>query len=1655
MRITYNRWIAVVAALIAVQGAFLAADVTPDEAFLADCQALTAGPHRLAGTDAGRAAFDHVAGRLTAIQPDLVITQTFPVVRMRVERCELVLEDGAVRPLLPMRPNGVILPVTPPEGISGRIVHAGDGEPAQFLDRSVEGAIVVLDYNAGQNWLRAFRLGACAVVFVNTAEAQAWQSHLVDANINLPRFFHEGGRADLPEGAVATLYSHLHWEPGTGRNLFAYFEGRDPVFNQSREEVVVVAAALDSFGEVPLRTPGGRGAANVAGLLKLAGRMAGQRPRRHLLVAFLDAQAQGHQGASRFYRALEPRTAKVTVADRRRSLEAEQAFLDGMWALVNGPDPLGPSAPARRQLLNRLQDRAAQRAFAVADRMTLLRTERAALRRTQGEDGPPAEMQRLAELTGQLDGPLRREKDEWNEVRRALGKDRTDGLAAAVQAKLDLIVADVRESIGLRLEEMDGERVALEADERLQSLLGGKWIALHASLVLGDATPRWGLVVGADSGFRNWNDNAGLYGKVQSVFHRAYQTLVAAGSAPAHFELASADRSLAQTRSLFAAPHLVHSGEIAGLFGIYNLCLATSQESLAREGTPSDTLARLDWQRLNAQVDEIAGMLVEVADLDGSVLSPSASEETLDTAVQPPEAAAVPVPDHDHAHVAVSSQEGLSLRRGVIVNTDYAAGVFAGETVTGPTVMGLLPGSSIPNMRMAGVVVQFTTRRSFSGYQPVKPYGFQDFQMSLTDQNGMYGVGPVPTGWLVRCRGFAARFDRYGRAVEVSDGDSAATARLRLNMFPANAGWLVLPPPWSNRPVVAGGLRLLSARDNGVIPTGKSNLEVGDGVAGWYTDIREPGVKLFDLELAVALNSGPSVPAAGAPVDPLGGGFAMDGTWHGFTGSRRSALDLWRLNESRLGLLQGKNIIDSALAELHGRAEDLLLSTADDPVTLRTEALEASAFMASRPVYTNTRSMVDDLVFAVLILLGLSVPFAFALERVVIGAATIYRQMGWFAGFFLATFVLLFLTHPAFAIANTPVIIFLGFAILVLSLLVISIIVRRFEVELKVLQGMPATVHAASVSKVGTLMAATHMGISTMRRRPLRTALTAVTILLLTFTILSFASFSTQAGIVRLFAAPAPSYSGVLVRQVNWGALGEGIMDVVGGRWQGSGTILPRLWLSPQTENDAGLLVSRADGSRPMSVRGVLGIDPDELRLRPDLREVLGEELEDRILMTPAVARALDVAEGGTVLLKGVVLHVGRLLDGTAVSVLADMDGSSILPVDFTEARSSSPAAPAAEQDTVAINWSSLPVDDVVVVSARTARRLGASLRAFTIYTGTRPQAAALAGDMARMLPLPVAATLDNGVFRHVLGTIVAASGASDLLFPILLGGLVIFGTMLGSVADREREIYTFSALGLAPRHVATLFLAEGMVYSLIGGMGGYLLAQGVLRILNLLAAHGLVQVPEMNMSSTNTIVTILIVMATVLVSAIYPAIKASRSANPGLMRTWQPPAPVGNLIDLVFPFTVSEYDITGVVSFLKEHFDNHTDVGLGRFMARETRILREEDGLLGLRAYLILAPFDLGVSQQFAMRSTPSGIPGIDEVRIRLERVSGQPGDWQRLNRVLLDDLRRQFLIWRALPEATMEVYRHRTLAVLAEAGTHDAAGGGQPRDARGNEVG
>ena len=138
-----------------------------ESSFRKDAARLSSAPNRLTGTAGCFEAAKYVEKRLKKIGPDRIIVQPFSTVQTRRKRCELIVE-GAANPieLFPMRPNGIIPPSTPPGGITGPIVHAGAGGREDFMKTPVRGAVVVLDYNAGTGWMRAFRLGARAVIFV-------------------------------------------------------------------------------------------------------------------------------------------------------------------------------------------------------------------------------------------------------------------------------------------------------------------------------------------------------------------------------------------------------------------------------------------------------------------------------------------------------------------------------------------------------------------------------------------------------------------------------------------------------------------------------------------------------------------------------------------------------------------------------------------------------------------------------------------------------------------------------------------------------------------------------------------------------------------------------------------------------------------------------------------------------------------------------------------------------------------------------------------------------------------------------------------------------------------------------------------------------------------------------------------------------------------------------------------------------------------------------------------------------------------------------------------------------------------------------------------------------------------------------------------------
>src|SRR5207249_65877 len=199
-----------------------------------------------------------------------------------------------------------------------------------------------------------------------------------------------------------------------------------------------------------------------------------------------------------------------------------------------------------------------------------------------------------------------------------------------------------------------------------------------------------------------------------------------------------------------------------------------------------------------------------------------------------------------------------------------------------------------------------------------------------------------------------------------------------------------------------------------------------------------------------------------------------------------------------------------------------------------------------------------------------------------------------------------------------------------------------------------------------------------------------------------------------------------------------------------------------------------------------------------------------------------------------------------------------------------------------------------------------------------------------------------------------------------------------------------FSAIGLAPNHVAMLFMAESMVYAVIGAIAGYVLGQGTAKVI---VAFNLLQDLNLNFSSVSAIFSTSLVMGVVLLSTLYPARKASEVATPAIERSWRTPDPVGDHWEIPLPFAVTGDQATGLNSFLSEWFKAYEEYSIGDFVTQnvETEERDTEQGkAYQIRLQAWLAPCDLGVSQMVVLDTLPTDMQDVFEIRITINRTSG-----------------------------------------------------------------
>ena len=106
----------------------------------------------------------------------------------------------------------------------------------------------------------------------------------------------------------------------------------------------------------------------------------------------------------------------------------------------------------------------------------------------------------------------------------------------------------------------------------------------------------------------------------------------------------------------------------------------------------------------------------------------------------------------------------------------------------------------------------------------------------------------------------------------------------------------------------------------------------------------------------------------------------------------------------------------------------------------------------------------------------------------------------------------------------------------------------------------------------------------------------------------------------------------------------------------------------------------------------------------------------------------------------------------------------------------------------------------------------------------------------------------------------------------ILVGGLIIFSSMLAAVRERRREIGIFRAVGFRGVNILEIILFETVMLALVGGVLGYLIGLAA----TVLAAPALGLSGPVEINLTVGYFTLLGTMVVTLVSSLYPALRAA-----------------------------------------------------------------------------------------------------------------------------------------------------------------------------------
>jgi hypothetical protein len=1586
--------------------AFASTSETAADQFAADIRELSSFGDRSTGSRGNQAAAAYIRNRLTGIGIETVGSHEFDVATIKSENSTLTITGRNLSiPLRPLRGNAVTPQTITSPGINGPLIYVGHGDFYELNGKDIEGSVVLMELESGKNWLYAADLGAKALIYLDRGNSTKilFEEKFELSPIQFPRFW-------MPLDRVQELFHNFETRPAGrlaeevqlvsdskwGKVISENVYAIIPgTDSELQEQSVLVEAFYDSRTWVAGLSPGADEACGVATLLFLAQYLKDHPPKRTVILAATSGHAQGLAGLRELVWSFTTRS--LIQRHMNRELKALiKKTRKTIKALENIDfEGSGTEDPAVEESRVLAKQALEEQVKTVSDIVSrrLMRL-------------------RLQEKSAANQADIKKMTDERSLLRRLVWKPTYADLSTEEQQAL----------IGLVPQALAEQRAILNDAESQQNLLNSarafrgqaKVYDLVASVSLHLSSHGNGFGAfnyGWQYPFRPRIKRTAIYSLLDEVLRSgALEVEKSLGIMGMYKDTLRPSRRRSWQSYFLDRPPL--GGEVTALAGYHGLTFVTINDARADWGTPNDTIENVDFQFARRQSAVVVGLirhLTQVPRIHEGVLPRNGIGEINGNAKflrhgelfadQPAPGTVLLCYQGPARYYAIVDHMGKFHLRGLADKKhSYHKVIFEGykfDETTG--------------------AIKWTIDKKQTGKDS---YRVKMFRRYMETDLIMFACSGITLFNLIEPRTF-----RYLHRGNIIDGRREAEP---LRYFYSRLDtWISY------------------YRNASTITT--VFLEAGTPLKMTLSDsvLRKKMILLNATE-----------------DNPLGDGYMVEKWPILYHTEFKVAQDMWRLLTPRITNLEKRGVFNERIRSMQQagqRSLDLAqTSLRNKEYGQYFEAAARSWALASR-VYDDVEKTQKDVLYGVLFYIALFVPFAFCMERLLFSYANIYKRIIAFSGILLLLILIIYNVHPAFRLAYSPMVVILAFFIMGLSLIVTLIIFFRFEEEMAQLQTRAQLVQSGEIGRWKAFVAAFLLGVSNLRRRRLRTALTCATLVILTFTIMSFTSAKSMRRHARvLYDAKAP-YQGFLLKNVNWRSLPPDALGRIANSFGGKAIVVPRVWLEDEDRTRATQIPVKFNDDI-FEAQGMVGLSADESQVS-GLDQILtagrwllpGER--QAVLLPERMAQQLnfDLSRplNQTISMWGMPFKVVGIFSGKKLQEQIDLDGEPLTPVTFPREMSSELTEVEEEAlesgDEVRefqSRYQHIAGDLTVIVPYRFLLAAGGHLKGVAIRPLFQESTQDTARDLIDRYGLSLFSGEPEGTFLYHASDTMSYSGVPNIIIPLIISIFIVLNTMIGSVYERKREIGIYTSVGLAPSHVSFLFIAEALAFAVLSVVFGYLMAQTTAK---LFAETSLWSGITVNYSSLSGIAAMVLVIVVVLISVIYPSKVAGEIAMPDVNRSWTLPQARGNLLELTLPFLMTYTEHRSIGGFLYEYFEGHQDITHGMFSTANITFNSicdkasgtpagphdgsaeacENDQCLQINTRVWLAPFDFGIMQLVALQFRPAETEsGFLEIHIQLHRESGEANAWHRINKSFLHDIRKQLLIWRSFDEQTKVEY-------------------------------